>query len=294
MRQSLDCMLCIIKQTLDAARFATSDFAMHEEILRRAMSLTLDMGLTCDPPLLGTMAHRIVREVTNDPDPYYKEKKRFNKLAFEQIDKTRRWIESADDKFETAVRLAIAGNSIDFALGAIDEDAVRKAIAQAIDQRLVGSIDALRQAVADSKTILYLTDNAGEIVYDRLFIELLTSAEYGKDVTVALRGKPILNDALLEDAEEIGLTKVAPCIGNGGDGLGVLFDLTSEEFNARFSEADLVIGKGLANFETLGAGPTAITPKRIAFLYKAKCPFIAQVSSANLGDLVVRVDDNTK
>ncbi len=287
--RSMDCVLCLVKQSLDAARYSTQDPDMHAEILEKTMRKTLELGMNCDPTVLGTYVHRIVREVTKDPDPYYKEKKRFNKLAFDHIDQARKQIEEADDQFDTAVRLAIAGNSIDFALGAVDEEKVTAALKSATSQPIVGSIAKLRQAVDEAKTILYLTDNAGEVVYDRLFIELLTSPKFGKNVTVALRGKPILNDALLEDAEEIGLTQIAPCIGNGGDGLGVHFDLTSEEFNEHFINADLIIAKGLANLETLGFRENVYTPKKIAFLYKAKCPFIAAQAEAKLGDLIVKV-----
>lgn len=289
MASTLDCMLCLLRQSLEAARFATSDVKLHEEILAQTMRLTLESGFDTDPPRLGTIVHKIVRDVTQDPDPYYAEKKRFNQMALERIDQTRKVILNAADRFETAARLAIAGNSIDFALGALDENAIQLGLQKAIDQPLVGSVAEFRQTVEQAKTILYLTDNAGEIVYDRLFVELLVSDEYQKDVTVAVRGKPILNDALLEDAEEVGLTKIAPVIGNGGDGLGVLFDMTSPEFNEIFANADLVIAKGLANYETLGVGPQEIKPHKIAFLFKAKCPFIASRTNAKLGDLVVKL-----
>ncbi len=289
MATSLDCMLCILRQSLEAARFATPDVELQTKILERTMRATLDSGLDSDPPLLGTIVHRIVRDVARDADPYYKEKRRFNKMALGQLPKVRRWIEDAEDKFETIVRLAIAGNSIDFALGMIDEKLIDESIRKAIDQPFVGSIDDFRAAVDASRTILYLTDNAGEIVYDRLLLELLVSEEFKKDATVAVRGEPILNDALLEDAAEAGIDEIVPVIGNGGDGLGVLFDLTSPEFNELFANADLVIAKGLANYETLGVGPTKIEPKKIAFLFKAKCPFIAGRVGARLGDLVVKV-----
>ncbi len=285
---SLDCTLCILNQALQAARIASSDVETHARIVERTMRKSLELGLDADPPLFGTIVHRIVREETGDPDPYYAEKKRFNKLALEMIDLVRSKIAAADDEFEATVRFAIAGNSIDFARGALDEKKIDEAIRAAVYQPTVGSYQALRAAVDAAKTILYITDNAGEIVYDRLLVELLTK-KYGKDVTVVVRGKPILNDALLEDAQEVGMTDVAPVVGNGGDGLGVIFEFVSDEFKEKYANADLVICKGLANFETLGVGPREITPKKIAFLFKAKCPFIAKRAGANYGDLVVRV-----
>ncbi len=285
---SLDCCLCIINQTLQAARFAGGDTDTHARIMTKTMKAALDAGLDIDPPFFGTIAHRFVREETRNPDPYYEQKQTTNKQALGMVDLARKWIESADDKFETIVRLAIAGNSIDYALGELDPKEVDKAIRAAIDQPVAGDFIKFRSEIEKAQTILYLTDNAGEIVYDTFLVEMLTKT-FKKDVTVVVRGKPILNDALMEDAELVGMTKLAPVIGNGGDGLGVVFELVSDEFKEKFANADLVICKGLANYETLGNGKREITPKKIAFLFKAKCQFIADRAKAKLGDLVVCV-----
>jgi len=289
MPASLDCALCLLRQSLDAARFATDDVDVQTKVLESSMRLLLDRGLDSDPPWIGTLIHGELRATVDDPDPYYKEKKRFNRLALEHWDDFKRWISEAVDPFETTVRLAIAGNSIDFALGAIDEKKINAAIRKAINQPLNGSIQELRAVIENAETILYLTDNAGEIVYDKLLVETLISDEFNKKVTVATRGKPILNDALREDAEEVGMTELVPVIDNGSDGLGVLFSLTSQEFNDVFANADLVIAKGLANYETLGESKGPIFPKKIAYLFKAKCPFMARYSGTTLGDLVVRI-----
>ena len=290
MISTLDCVLCIQHQALDAARLVVCDENLCELVLRDTMQLILDRGVGADPPTLGTEVHRIVRRVTKNPDPYYVQKRRFNAQAVAQLDSVRGWINSSRNRFEAAARLAIAGNSIDLARGALDDSEIDAALSRALDQPATGSFDELRRAVDSASSILYLTDNAGEIAYDRLFIELLISDEFRKDVTVAVRGKPILNDALTEDAEEVGLTKLVPVISNGGDGLGTIFSLTSQEFNEKFRSSDLIIAKGLANYETLGVGSQSYEKKgAIAFLFKAKCPFIARRCGANLGDLVALV-----
>ncbi|MCF0233932.1 MAG: DUF89 family protein [Thermoguttaceae bacterium] len=287
MPASLDCVICLLKQSLDAARFATDDLEVQARILEASMKLFVERGLLNDPPRLGTDIHRIVREITNSPDPYYSEKKRFNAAALGQWERFKKMIASAPDPFEATVKLAIAGNSIDFALGPLDDAKVEASIASAVESPLNGSITELRDAIADAKTILYLADNAGEIVLDKLLVEALISDQWKKDVTFVVRGGPIINDALLDDAEEVGITALVPTIGNGSDGLGVIFETTSEEFNAAFKNADLVIAKGLANYETLGEGQG--NPKKIAFLFKAKCPFISRFSGTTKGDLVVRI-----
>lgn len=289
MASTLDCVICLLKQSLDAARYATNDENVEREILERSMKLLLERGLTTSPPVIGTEIHRIVRDAVGNPDPYFAEKKRFNRAANAHYERLRGAVAASDDPFGAAVRLAIAGNSIDFALGPLDEKAVETSILQALETPLNGSLEEFKAVVRDAETILYLGDNAGEIALDKLLVERLISAEYRKDVAFVVRGKPILNDALLDDAEEVGMTALTKVISNGSDGLGVHFDLTSPEFNDAFRSADLVIAKGLANYETLFDGKGPILPKKIAFLFKAKCPFIAQANGAKLGDLVVRV-----
>ena len=289
MISSLDCVVCLQRQCLEAARFATSDPDIQRKILEDTMKTYLELGLQTSPPVAGSIVHRNVRKLTGNDDPYYNEKKRFNRLALERWDVFKKWIRESSDPFETTIRLAIAGNSIDFALEGISEERVTEMINQATTQRLVGDLAALRKTIEESPSILYLTDNAGEIVYDKLLIELLISPEFNRNVTVVTRGAPIINDALLDDAEEIGLTKLVPVMTNGGDGLGTIFDLTSDEFKERFVSADLVIAKGLANLESLWKTPAELAPKKIAFLFKAKCRFIAEAVGAATGDLCVQI-----
>lgn len=289
MRSPLDCVLCLTRQSLDAARLATTDVDLQRQVLESAFKIFLDKGLNAPAPLLATLVHRSMREITGVADPYYAEKKHFNRLSLDQLPRFRRWVAESPTPFETLVRLAIAGNSIDIFFGELDEAAIEAAIKAGLDQTLVGSVAELENAIRAAESILYITDNAGEVVFDRLFIETLISEDWGKKVTVALRGAPILNDATLEDAEEIGLSALVPTIDNGSDGLGVLFDITSQEFNDAFVGADLVIAKGLANWETLEGDPGPLHPKKIAFLFKAKCKFIAEEVGAQLGDLVVSI-----
>ena len=289
MISSLDCVVCLQRQCLEAARFASSDPEVQRKILEETMRTYLELGLTTSPPVAGSIVHRNVRKITGNADPYYQEKKRFNRLALERWDVFKKWIRDSSDPFETTIRLAIAGNSIDFALEDISEERVTRMINQATTQRLVGDVAALRKAFEESPSILYLTDNAGEIVYDKLLVELLISPEFRRNVTVVTRGAPIINDALLEDAREVGLTDIVPVITNGGDGLGTIFDLTSDEFKERFTSADLVVAKGLANLESLWRTPPEFTPKKIAFLFKAKCRFIAEAVGAEPGDLCVQI-----
>lgn len=288
MPAAIDCYLCLLRQSLEAARFASSDESIHRLVVLNGMERVLKKNFETPPPVIGREIHRLIKEITGNPDPYHDEKIRFDRAMLAQVDRLRERIERADDRLEMAVRLAIAGNSIDFALGVVKEADVDAAFDQAVTRSLNGSIDALRQTIQESETLFFLTDNAGEIVCDRLLVELLTK-EFGKRVTVAVRGMPMINDATMEDAELVGMTKAAPVITNGNDGLGTFLEECSEEFLDHFQNDDLVIAKGLANYETLVENRTPHQPKKIAFLFKAKCPFISHFAGTQLGDLVVRI-----
>ncbi|MGL6195120.1 MAG: damage-control phosphatase ARMT1 family protein [Thermoguttaceae bacterium] len=291
MPASPDCILCLSRQSLDAARFASDDPKIHEQVLRRSLELSLERGFTENPPLLGQEIHREIRRLTGNPDPYAAVKREFNELMLSQADVFRQMISSAANPFDAAVRLAIAGNTIDFALGAnLTGEMVDAAIERAMEQPINGSTDRLVEVVSQAKNILYLLDNSGEIVCDMLLMEEI-KRQFNPQITAVVRGMPVINDATKEDAEFIGLPKLVKVIDNGNDGLGTILNLCGTEFHEHLAAADLVIAKGLANFETLIEYNAEELPKRVAYLFKAKCPFIAKFSGTKLGDSVVRVND---
>lgn len=288
MPSSIDCSLCLLRQALEAARFASADTAVHEKIIRKVMNEVLDLGFQIPPPVIGQKIHRTIREMTDNPDPYLHVKHEFNELMLSRIDHFRDLIRESADPFETAVRLAIAGNTIDFAIRAnLAAKDIDDAVEQALKQPINGDVDELRRTIENANKILYLCDNSGEIVCDRLLIEHLLP----KDITACVRGKPVINDATLDDAEQVGLTEIVPVISNGNDGMGTMLEQCSQEFMSVFHEADLIISKGLGNYETLICYDETMLPQRVAFLFKAKCPFIAQLTGTQLGDCVVRIQN---
>ena len=288
MPSSIDCSLCLLRQSLEAARFATPDTEIHERVIREVMNCILEMGFQTPPPVIGQKIHRTIRTLTNNPDPYLKVKQAFNELMFSRINHFRELIAASGDPFDTAVRLAIAGNSIDFAIRAnLEEKDIDTAIDQALTQPINGDVNTLRQTIDNANKILYLADNAGEIVCDRLLIEQLLP----KEIVACVRGLPVINDSLMDDAKQVGLTEVVPVITNGNDGMGTVLEQCSQEFMSIFNESDLIISKGLGNYETLICYDDSQLPQTVAFLFKAKCSFIAQFTGTQLGDCVVRIRD---
>ena len=248
--------------------------------MRTVMRAIRDMDMRQSPPVMGQRIHRIIREMTGNRDPYREVKDRFNRLALELYPALKARVNSSARPMEAAVRLAIAGNIIDSGANSeLDEDHVQAAVESAFTEPLVGSLEELTDAVSTAERILYLADNAGEIVFDRLFIEQLPLEK----VTVAVRGAPVINDATLEDAEKAGLPDLVEVIENGSDAPGTILDDCSKEFRERFGDADVVIAKGQGNYETLSD-----VEKDIFFLLKVKCPVIAQDIGHNVGAVVLQ------
>jgi hypothetical protein len=186
----------------------------------------------------------------------------------------------APDRLEGGVRVAIAGNVIDF--GIYEKIDLDRSLSESFRLPL-SAIDYrnFAQAVANARRILYLCDNAGEIVFDHVLIETLR--DRGKDVTAVVKGSPVINDATLEDAAAAGLAECAAVIDNGNDGIGTLLEACSQRFMDAYRSADLIISKGQANYETLVQTKDA----RIFFLFKVKCPVVARVLSRENGDIVL-------
>ena len=275
MNTSADCLPCIFRQTLDAVRRVSDDPAFCEQVVREVAGWIHTSDLQQSPPVMAQRLHRLLRESTGIADPYAEAKARDNALALSLLPELRERLVKASDPFALAVRLAIAGNLID--LGPkhdLSAEEILSSIRQVLDAPFSGDVETFRQAADNARDILYLADNAGEIVLDRLLIEALGPAR----VTVAVRGAPVINDATADDARAAGLTELVSVISNGSDAPGTVLEECDAEFRTRFDQADLVIAKGQGNFETLSAAP-----RDICFLFKVKCPVISSSVGLPLG-----------
>lgn len=280
MKTYFDCIPCFIRQVLDSIRMTTKDGQIHEKVLREALSLASKMDLQQSPPAMAQKIHRFIRQTTGVEDPYLNVKNRFNKLALMMYPELKERIETSADPLETAVRLAIAGNIIDFGVNStLQENAVEQTIAESLEDELDSdALQRFRDATAAAKDILYLGDNAGEIVFDRLLIEQLPYER----VTFVVRGSPILNDATMEDAQISGLTDIVDVIDNGSDAPGTILESCSEAFRQIFEESDLLIAKGQGNFETLND-----VRKNKFFMLRPKCSVLAEHLGCKIGSLVL-------
>jgi len=257
----------------------SGDAGVHERILREVLVELSSMSFDKPPPFMALKIHRLVRERCGDRDPYKAIKDCFNHFALDMLPHLKDIVKKSKDSFATAVRLAIAGNIIDFGVsGDLDKKKVKKAVQDSLDGPFaINHIDLLREAAAGAKSILYLGDNAGEIVFDKLLIEELPREK----VTFVVKGEPVINDATVEDARDTGMDDIVEVISNGSDAPGTILELCSTEFQKRFREADLIIAKGQGNYETLST-----EMNNIFFLLMVKCPVIAKDIGCKVGDMI--------
>jgi uncharacterized protein with ATP-grasp and redox domains len=282
MKTYFECLPCFVNQALSSLKRANATPEQTEKAMRAVFSELSYIDFSATPPVTGTRIYRIVRKVSGIIDPYAADKKKYNKFAESLLADTRHTVASAPDPFLGAITIAIAANIIDFGKnGSLSETDVRACLDRALTIPVDRTaVDRLRKAVANAGSILYLCDNAGEIVFDRLLIEQLPRHK----VTCAVRGAPAINDATMDDANESGLTELVAVISNGSDAPGTVLSECSEEFRRAFDSADLVIAKGQGNFETL----SDICNRWIFFLLQTKCPVIARDSGFPVGSFVIK------
>jgi len=284
MRIYLDCWPCFMRQALSAGRRAGADADLQRHLLLATMEQLQALPPGATPPEIGARIHRLVRECTGIADPYAESKRAATERALALLPELRARLAAAPDAFETAVRIAIAGNIIDDgALAAYDLEATLERVLHA---PLAGEgLEPLRAALERAESLLYLADNTGETVFDRAFIEWLD-----RPLTYAVKAAPIINDATRADAEAAGLAPpLVELIDSGSDAPGTPLPECSPAFRERFAKADLIIAKGQANYETLS---TVDAP--IVFLLQAKCAVIAEDLGLPVGSVVVRAADGVR
>lgn len=267
MKVHLDCFPCFLRQALIALRLGTDDESLQERILKSTLEDIQNADTKKPPAFTTTFIHRKIRRMLGK-DPFKRIKSSYNQIALKLFPSLKMMVEKSRDPLWTSTRLALAGNVIDF--GIFTSVDIEGTINRALNNQLaIDDYELLKKAIFSASEILYLTDNAGEIVFDKLLIETLIKK--GKKIKAVVKGNPVINDCTIEDAKEIGLTEICEVIDNGSDAVGTILDLTSESFYEIFKQSQLIISKGQGNFETLMG-----TEKKIFFIFQAKCDVICK------------------
>ncbi|HNR25437.1 MAG TPA: ARMT1-like domain-containing protein [Methanobacteriaceae archaeon] len=283
MKVHYECAPCFLRQAREALDLATDDEELKLKITSQIIDLISQRFHPGAPANeIGTDMHRTIKKETDNPDPYHRERKISNEIALKFLPEVKKLLKE-DSSLKSYLKAAIAGNLLDFAALGLDVD-MEALVLSAMHQELkIDHSSQLEEELKKAQNVLYLADNVGEIVFDRLLLEKLE--EYLVKVTVALKKKPILNDACLEDALEIGLDEVADLTTTGTDSVGVIYKDVSLEFLELFYHSDLIIAKGLGNYE--GLTEMDLKNKPVFCLFNAKCPPIAREVGVEVGDSVV-------
>ena len=291
MKVEVECAYCLLHRGYMEILEATNDRSLQfEAISALTRLLSREFKPTAVPAKLGTKRDRLIKKVTGNPDPYEKKKRLSNKQALELLPQAKRLVASAsspESKFRRACLCAVVGNIIEFDIPQHEfkfED-LGKLIQQAENDLAVDEIAQMYDIAKRAKNILYLTDNAGEIAFDTLVVRELKNL--GAHVSVAVKGKPILNDATVQDAETVSMHEVADeLISNGTDTVGLILPECSKHFLSRYKTVDLVVTKGMGYAETL----TEIKLKTPhALLLRTKCQPVANYFGVSKGKNVVKL-----
>ena len=277
MKSYLDCIPCFFEQALRAGRIATDDEQVLKQLMDELGKRLHQISLDNTPPETGRLIYRIVREITGNSDPFQELKHQSTREALALYPSLKRTIEESDDSLLTAIRIAIAGNVIDFGASATFD--IETAIKEALENDFaICDYSAFKDKLAETEEILYIGDNAGETVFDRLLIE-----QMNKPVTYVVREKPVINDATIEDAVQAGLDQVATIVSSGTDAPGAVLNTCSPEFREMLNQSTFTIAKGQGNYEGLSSEDYSIF-----FLLKAKCQIIANDIGVIKGDIILK------
>jgi hypothetical protein len=262
----------------------TSDERKVRKVLDEVGEMVKGFSLDNPPPENGRLMYKKIAEITGNPDPFREIKRKYTDVALKLYPLLKQIVAKSSDKLLMAIKLAIAGNVIDFGAKSFlikspHEFDLEKEVQEVVERDFfLPDYEKFKESLLSSSDILYIGDNAGETVFDRVLIE-----ELGRPVTYAVRGEPIINDATYEDAVRAGMDKVATILSSGVDAPGTILARCSDEFRKEYDSAELLISKGQGNYETLSG-----EERPIFYLLKVKCPVIAQEMGVEVGSMVLR------
>ncbi len=277
MRQ--ECYFCINKTVEKLIQKFNPSAEIAEDFVFSVNKLLGNEWNTTNPHL-ATKIHRLAREKLNINDLYREEKFQANQLLLEHYHEWKLLIANSRNPFQMAAKLAVIGNIIDYGAHSVNEDILTQIKSLTSNELAVDNTTELFDRIKSADSILYLGDNAGEIVFDKLFVEIMDHP----NITFVVRGHPVINDITIEDVKQVGIDKMCKIITNGYDAPSTLLEHCSDEFMQAYNSADLIISKGQGNFEGL------MNEKRdnLFFMLMAKCDPIASMLNVNKGDMLVK------
>ena len=283
MKISYECGPCFLRQAREAMDLSTDDENLKMETMEEIFKYlggVFKEGTNSNKT--GSMMHKIIKQKTGCIDPYYKEKIEGNEIALKYLPDVKE-ILKRDSSLENYVKIAIIGNILDFGAFTLDDD-IESVIKSSLEKELtIKDIEEFEDSLKKHDKVLYLVDNTGEIVFDKLLLEKIK--EYDLDITIAVKSEPILNDACMAEALDAGLDEFGEIVEIGCGTVGYVDSEISDEFREIFKSHEFVISKGMGNYE--GLTEIDLSDKDIYFLLCAKCNTISRDIGVNLHDMLL-------
>lgn len=288
MKTYFECIPCIIKQAVITLELCNSSIDLRKKVISSLLNELRDIDYNLSPSENTDIAYEIVAKYTGISDPYLAMKKEHNIKALELYPELEKMLNLSGDRLYMAAKIAISGNIIDMGISSNHESDMDFNLIMKNIKELPLAIDdfcGFYKIFTESQNILYMADNAGEIVFDKIFISELAAS--GKNITVSVKSGPIINDANMDDALQAGIDKIAKIVQTGHSRIGNPPGYMSAGFAKIFKNADLIICKGQGNYETL---ENVQAP--VYFLLKAKCSSVAKELGVNYHDIVFAKSKN--
>jgi len=289
MKAKLDCIPCLVRQTLRTLRIMNMDEKTQKKVLREILKTLYYQDWDVPPPIIAHNIHRKIRELTKIKDPYREIKMKSNYKALEIYNYAKGLIEKSNDKLLTAVKISIAGNIMDF--GALENPNIEETLNKVLKMNFaINHYDTFKKYTFEKNKLLFFADNSGEIVFDKLLLETMNKLrDYPfEKVTIVVKGGPIINDATVKDIEYVDFSSIKNLeirtISNGDPGTGP--ERNSETIKKWLKEHDFNIAKGQGNYE----GMSELS--NIFFLLIVKCNVIAKDIGARIGDIILKFHSN--
>ncbi len=283
MKISYECGPCFLRQAREALDLSTDDEMLKMEIMGDIFNyLSENFKKGTNSNSTGSTMHNLIKEKTGCRDPYFKEKIEGNEIALKYLPDVKKILDD-DDSLENYVKIAIIGNILDFGAFTLDDD-IESVIKKSLEKELtIKDIDEFEKSLKCNDKVLYLVDNTGEIVFDKLLLSKIR--EYGLKITIAVKSEPILNDACLKEALDAGLDEFGEIVEIGAGTVGYVDSKISDEFREIFNNHRFIISKGMGNYE--GLTEIDLSDKEIFFLLCAKCNTISRDIGVNLHDMLL-------
>ncbi|MDD2357105.1 MAG: ARMT1-like domain-containing protein [Thiovulaceae bacterium] len=277
------CISCIINQSSKVASAIKADEALKEKLILAVTQSSKDFSFSLTPPEVATDVYELMSILADKADLYEEIKNYSTQNALSYIPFLEDKISKSQDKLLTATKIAVAGNVIDLAAEVEFDlaDEIEKIFETDFGH---DDFEKLKEMLADAKTLLVIGDNAGEHIFDYLFIQTLQQLYPLLYISYMVRGNPIINDVTMKEAKEAGFEKLCNLVDSGVNTPGFVYNRANEESQQLFDEVDVVVTKGMGNYECLSPSPR----KNLCYLLKVKCSVVASSLQRNIGDIVCK------